>query len=204
MKRYLVELIGTFFLVLAISVTGNPWAVGPMLMAMVYLGYHISGAHYNPAVTLAVYLRGKLAVQHVGYYMLAQIAGALLASVLYNLVYGTVFIQELAPEASMWVVMLLEVLLTFVWCSVVLAVSTTSALRGNYIYGVAIGITLMGIAFFAGSYNPAVALGSVLFSLVRTGSLGGLNALAVYTVGPLIGGVLSGYLCNYLYSEETF
>src|SRR5712671_4708274 len=88
MKAYVTEFIGTFFLVLAIglSVVGGagamaPLAIGSTLMAMVYLGGHVSGAHYNPAVTLAVVLRGKLAVKDIVPYLIAQIGAALLAAV---------------------------------------------------------------------------------------------------------------------------
>src|SRR4029078_9561128 len=85
MKKYIVELIGTFFLVLTIGCVvakpkdaGDfaPLAMGSMLMVMIFAGGHISGAHYNPAVTLAVWLRGKCPTADVPGYIIAQIAGA--------------------------------------------------------------------------------------------------------------------------------
>jgi aquaporin Z len=60
MKKYIVELLGAFFLVLVIALTGDPIAIGVVLMVMVYAGGHISGAHYNPAVTFGLWLRGKI------------------------------------------------------------------------------------------------------------------------------------------------
>src|SRR4051794_24080033 len=91
MKSYLTEFIGTFFLVLAIGMSVvqfsgptapfAPLAIGSTLMAMVYMGGHISGAHYNPAVTLAVFLRGKMAAKDIVPYLVAQIGAALLAAV---------------------------------------------------------------------------------------------------------------------------
>src|SRR5437879_4228343 len=88
MNKYIMELVGTFFLVFTIgcTVVGNgagalaPLAIGSALMIMVFAGGHISGAHYNPAVTLGVWLRGKCKTKDVAGYMISQIAGALLAA----------------------------------------------------------------------------------------------------------------------------
>ena len=85
MNKYLTEFIGTFFLVLTIglSVLGGtpmaPLAIGAVLMVMVYMGGHVSGGHYNPAVSLAVLLRGKLQARDVVPYMTAQVLGAVAA-----------------------------------------------------------------------------------------------------------------------------
>src|SRR4051812_37797138 len=97
MNKYLTELVGTFFLVLTIglSVLGGtpmaPVAIGASLMVMVYMGGHVSGGHYNPAVTLAVLLRGKLQRGDVVPYMVAQVIGALAAAVVVYLVVGRTF-----------------------------------------------------------------------------------------------------------------
>lgn len=98
MKRYLTELIGTFFLVFTLGLAALqeaalqeaalvPLAVGSVLMVMVYMGGHISGAHYNPAVTLAAALRGAMQRKDVAPYMTAQIVGALLAGAVVFLEY---------------------------------------------------------------------------------------------------------------------
>ena len=83
MKNYIVEFIGTFFLVLVIGLTGNPIAIGAMLMVMVYMGGPISGAHYNPAITLAILIRKKIAPGQAFTYMIVQVLGACAASVFY-------------------------------------------------------------------------------------------------------------------------
>jgi aquaporin Z len=88
MKKYFAELIGTFFLVLTIGCTviGHgagalaPLAIGSALMVMVFAGGHISGGHFNPAVTLGVWLRGKCETKDVVPYMIFQIVGAVLAA----------------------------------------------------------------------------------------------------------------------------
>src|SRR4029077_13589440 len=86
MKKYLTEFIGTFFLVLTVCLTVlakvpmAPLAIGCALMIMVYMGGHVSGGHYNPAVSLAVLLRGKMAAADFVPYLIAQVAGAIVAS----------------------------------------------------------------------------------------------------------------------------
>ena len=103
MKSYIVELIGTFFLVLVIGLTviepgaGSlaPLAIGAALMVMVYAGGHISGAHYNPAITLAVWMRGKCDTKDVLPYMILQVVGGVLAAIVVG------FSRNAARTASM-------------------------------------------------------------------------------------------------------
>src|SRR5258708_3180835 len=91
MKNYLIEFIGTYFLVMAIGLTGNPLAIGSMLMIMVYMGGDISGAHYNPAVTLALFMRKKIGGTEALKYMGVQIAGAFVAAIFVYLLTGETF-----------------------------------------------------------------------------------------------------------------
>ena len=197
MKNYVTELIGTFFLVLTIGLTvvgGTefaPLAIGCSLMVMVYMGGHISGAHYNPAVTLAVHLRGKLPVAEVAPYMLAQVAGALAAAVVVHIVTGSPFAPAPAQDASIVAALLVEVLYTFALALVVLNVATADAVSGNSYYGLAIGFTVVVGAFAGGpisggAFNPAVGLGPIVANAVV--GAGSLNDLWLYLVGPFVGG----------------
>lgn len=86
MQKYVVECIGTFFLLLTIALSANPFAIGTVLAAMIYMGGYISGAHYNPAVTLAVFLQKKIEAKEAGAYVLSQLLGAILASLTYSFV----------------------------------------------------------------------------------------------------------------------
>src|SRR5512135_3665604 len=96
MNKYITEFIGTFFLVLTVGCTvviGGagviaPLAIGSALMVMVYAGGHISGGHFNPAVTLGVYIRGRCPAKDVAPYWIAQLAGAALAAVVVNYLRG--------------------------------------------------------------------------------------------------------------------
>jgi len=104
MKNYLTEMIGTFFLVLTVGlcvVSGTdfaPLAIGSSLMIMVYMGGHISGGHYNPAVSLAVMMRGKLDGKELIPYWVSQLVGAILAGVAVKLILGRTFAP--APDRS--------------------------------------------------------------------------------------------------------
>jgi aquaporin Z len=198
MKNYLTELIGTFFLVLTIGLTvlgGTqfaPLAIGASLMVMVYMGGHVSGAHYNPAVTLAVFMRGKLPAKEVVPYWIAQLLGAVLAALVAYALLGKTFAPAPAAGAGAMAVLLTEFLYTFALAAVVLNSATAAKTSGNSFYGLAIGFTVAVGAFAGGpisggAFNPAVGTGPILVSAVLGG--GSLGNLWYYIVGPLLGGI---------------
>jgi aquaporin Z len=181
MTKYLVELIGTFFLVLTIgcTVVGDnpgvipPLAIGSALMVMIFAGGHVSGAHYNPAVTLAVWLRGKCSAADVLPYMAAQVVGAAAAAVIVLFLKGLGGIPQATPISPDVVprALVAELLFTFALCYVVLNVATAKGTSGNSFYGLAIGFTVLAGAFSVGSisggvFNPAVAVGLILMGKV--------------------------------------
>jgi aquaporin Z len=200
MRKVLTEFIGTFFLVLTIGLTvlsGTPFAplaIGTALMVMVYMGGHVSGAHYNPAVTLAVALRGKLAAKEVVPYMLAQFAGALAAALVTRSITGQTFAPAPAASASPLAALLVELLFTFALALVVLNVATSSKTQGNSYYGLAIGFTVLAGAFAGGpisggAFNPAVGVGPIVVNALLGD--GTFAHLWLYLVGPAVGGVLA-------------
>ena len=190
MSRYVTEFVGTFFLVLTIGLTAMngtpmaPLAIGSVLMAMVYMGGHISGAHYNPAVSVAILIRGKMEARDLIPYVLAQLSGAIVASLTVMLIVGDTFAPAPAPEAGLVVVLLCEALFTFALSLVILNVATDDATAGNSYYGLAIGFTVMGgsialVAFLLlmfSKFFPLIPLweekeGQVLSDSVRVGKL---------------------------------
>jgi aquaporin Z len=200
MNKYITEFIGTFFLVLTIglSVLGGtpmaPLAIGASLMVMVYMGGHVSGGHYNPAVSLAVVLRGKLTPRDVAPYMAMQVLGALAAAATVYVVLGQTFAPAPADTASALSAVLVEVLYTFALCLVVLHSATAPQTTGNSFYGLAIGFTVTAGAFAGGpisggAFNPAVGVGPIVVSSLLGG--GSLANLWLYLVGPFIGGALA-------------
>ncbi len=203
MKSYLTEVIGTFFLVLTIGLTvldGTafaPLAIGSIFMIMVYMGGHISGGHYNPAVSLAVFIRGKLEARELLPYWVSQIVGAFLAAVTVYLILGETFAPAPGADATPLGVLLVEFLFTFALALVVLNTATASATAGNSYFGLAIGFTVMVGAFSGGpvsggAFNPAVGVGPILMNaIVSDGSWGNLW---YYLVGPLAGGAAAAWV----------
>ena len=206
MREYVMEFIGAMFLVLVIALTGNPFAIGLILMVMVYIGGHISGAHYNPAVTLSVWIRGKLKSNKIFGYAVSQVLGALAAAfIAYELV-GKTFVPSPGIGVNLWQSILVEILFTFVLCSVILAVATSKKLEGNYIYGLAIGFALAVGAFAGGNisggvFNPAVALGPMIFRSFF--GIQNWNNLIIYLIGPFSGAILAALAFRYLNPKEN-
>jgi aquaporin Z len=171
MNKYIVEFIGTFFLVLTIGCTGigagagviAPLAIGAALMVMVFAGGHISGGHYNPAVTLGVLIRGKVKPLDVVPYWIAQFVAAAVAALLTSkILRAGVPVTAILPKTGP--ALLAEFLFTFALVYVVLNTATAEGTSGNSFYGLAIGMTVMTGAFAVGdisggAFNPAVALG---------------------------------------------
>jgi aquaporin Z len=182
MNKYIAEFIGTFFLVLTIGCTGigassgviAPLAIGAALMVMVFAGGHISGAHYNPAVTLGVLIRGRLNVVDVLPYIVAQLAAAATAAVAVKFLRAGINVTPIAPKIGP--ALLAEFLFTFALVYVVLNAATAEGTSGNSFYGLAIGMTVMTGAFAVGAisggaFNPAVALGISILGISTWGHL---------------------------------
>jgi aquaporin Z len=176
MNKYIAELIGTFFLVLTIGCTviGHgagplaPLAIGSALMVMIFAGGHVSGGHFNPAVTLGVWLRGKCEAKDVAPYMIFQIMGAVLAALAVKFLKGGAAVAPLQPATVP--ALLAEFLFTFALVYVVLNVATSKETSGNSFYGLAIGFTVLVGAFSVGNisggvFNPAVAVGISIMGL---------------------------------------
>jgi aquaporin Z len=207
MKNYVVELIGTFFLLLVIGLcviepgagAMAPLAIGTVLMVMVYAGGYISGGHYNPAVTLGVWMRGKCKAKDVPLYMLAQIIGAGAASLLVlKLKCGSVITAATPNTVNAFIA---ELIFTFALVYVVLNTATSKKTAGNSYYGLAIGFTLMTAAYAIGNIsgcaiNPAVAIGITIMGLSK------LSNLWIFVVANLAGGALAAVIFKLLNTEE--
>ena len=213
MRKYLVEFIGTFFLVLTIVcvVNGNPagnflppLAIGSILMVMIYAGGHISGAHYNPAVTLAVFMRGKCAASDVPGYIIAQIVGGVLAAIIGSAVFakaggGGADLGAAGSGTSVAAGFVAELLGTFALCWVVLNTATTKSNAGNSHYGLAIGFTVLACAYALGGFgtggcfNPAVAVGTLVNGLNT-----GMN-IGVIIAANLVAGALAAVMFKFAY-----
>ena len=209
MNKYIVEFIGTFFLVLTVICTVNsdfggafqPIAIGSILMVMIFAGGHISGGHFNPAVTLGVWMRGKCAASDVPGYVIAQFVGGALAAVIGGNVLGKVPAAA-ATNMSIMPAMVAEILGTFALVWVILNVATTKSNSGNSFYGLAIGFTVTACAYALGGFgsggcfNPAVALGTLMNGLNTGANIGPIIA------ANLIGAALAALAFKALYHSQ--
>jgi aquaporin Z len=200
MKNYVTEFIGTFFLVLTIGLTVlqnspfAPLAIGASLLIMVYAGGHISGGHYNPAVSLAAMMRGALAKAEYLPYVVSQLFGAIVAAWVASAIMGKTFAPMPGAGHSVMHALLVEFLFTFALCYVVLNSAVAKKTQGNSFYGLAIGFTITVGAFAGGpisggAYNPAVGIGPTIVNAIGGG--GSWSALWIYIVGPLAGGAVA-------------
>jgi aquaporin Z len=202
-RKLIVEAIGTFFLVLTIGMVviepgaGNlaPLAIGSVLMVMIYAGGHISGGHYNPAVTLGVMLRGKASGADLAGYWAAQVVGGAVAAFAVRFLKGDVATTALVLDVP--AALLAEFIFTFALVYVVLNTATARGTQGNSNYGLAIGFTVLVGAYAVGgisggAFNPAVAVGLLVLGLADFGNLG------IYLVANLAGGAAAALLFNAL------
>lgn len=183
MDKYIIEFIGTYFLMLAIcmSVIGGlgtfaPIAIGMTLIGVIYMGGHISNAHYNPAITLAFFICKKIKNSDVLGYLVAQLVAAFLATLTAGFLLENYIslpeIEMIDLSPKIFPALLAEFLGTFILALVILNVAIAKGTAGNTFYGVAIGCTVIGIAYLfggisGGAFNPAVAIGISMAGLAQ-------------------------------------
>jgi aquaporin Z len=205
-RKLVVEFIGTFFLVFTVCMAthpgtgaGNlaPLAIGSVLMVMVFAGGHISGGHYNPAVSTAVLVRGKMAANEWVPYVVVQLVAGVIAALLSRAVVGHGTAGATPGVGKMLIV---ELLFTFALGWVVLNVATSRGTEGNSFYGLAIGFTVGAGAFAVGgvsggAFNPAVGLGISVMGISKW------SHYWIYVVGPLVGAAAAAIA--FLYTQPA-
>jgi aquaporin Z len=206
-RKLVVEFIGTFFLVLTVCLATNPHtgaggaaplAIGFVLMVMVFAGGHISGAHYNPAVSTAVLLRGKMRQDEWMSYVGTQLVAGLVAALLARILVGH---ATAGPTANVLKELIVEFLFTFALAYVVLNVATARGTEGNSFYGLAIGLTVAAGAFAVGglsggAFNPAVAFGATVLGALKW------SHIWVYLIANPLGGAAAAYAFLYVQPAE--
>jgi aquaporin Z len=198
--KYIYEFIGTFFLVLTVGMTVlnpnaagamAPLAIGAVLLAFVFAGGHLSQAHYNPAVSLAIYLRGKLSLKDMGLYWIFQLLAGVTAGFL------TIYFKGKGAETTFQLdpfkAFLAELLFTFALCYVVLNVASNKETKNNSYFGLAIGFIVVAGAYAMGAvssaaFNPAVALGITIMHFSSWSNLW------IFIVANLLGGAIAAYV----------
>ncbi len=208
-RKLATEFIGMFLFVFTVGMAtepGNksgailaPIAIGSLLMVIVFAGGHVSGGHYNPAVSTAVFLRGKMKANEYGAYMVTQFIAAVLAGLLVSAVGG----KEVAGATSATGKMLVaEFLFTFLLAYVVLNVATAKGTAGNSFYGLAIGFVVVVGAISVGwvsggAFNPAIALGASVLGAFKWANLW------IYLVADFLGGAVAAGTFMYIQGEHA-
>ena len=199
--KYTVETIGTFFLVFTVGAAVAsrnalaPLAIGASLMVMIYAGGHVSGGHYNPAVTLAVLVRRRISVRDAIAYWIVQIAAGLLAALVVRTIIDpaelTTTVTLTLAGRTLLGAFVGELLFTFALCYVVLNVATSKDHPKNSFYGLAIGFTIFVGAvavgtISGGAFNPAVTIAAAAMNMFAW------PTLWIYLVAQVIAGVAAG------------
>jgi aquaporin Z len=211
MKNDLVEFIGTFFIVFTIGMGINellssfaPVAAAAAYITMIYAGKHISGGHYNPAVTLAVHIRGLITTQEAIAYVVFQLLGGMFASFFVWWFTGHQFFISPGPAFSPMMQMGAEALGTFAIAYVMLNVTTHPKTEGNSYYGIAIGLAFLSMSYIigpisGGTFNLVTGVCPNIFQVI-IGDTSNLRNIWVYFVGPLAGGAAAGYTYKFINS----
>src|SRR5256885_3901990 len=200
--KLLTEFAGTFIFLVAIALSGRSGALAPLgvglaLTAMVYMGGHVSGAHYNPAVSFALYLRGVIGLATMGLYWATQVVAGVLAFGFASLLGAHVAGVHPGPGVVWSSALAAEVVFTAALVLVVLNVAATKETAGNSYYGLAIGFTVAAGAFAVGpisgaAFNPAVGIGATIGAALF--QHGGWSDLWIYLARPLVGAAVRGRL----------
>ncbi len=207
MRKYAVEFIGTFFLVFTVISAVNtgsglaPLGIGAVLMTMIFAGGHISGAHYNPAVSVAAFVRGRLSSADLVPYIGAQFAGGLVASLI-----GLWWFDAKRPAAfsgnDLAMAFVAELLFTFALCWVVLNVATSKDHPNNSFYGLAIGFTVLAGAVAVGGISGGVFNPAVGFGISLAGMYNWVSFILV-VIAQLVGAVIAGLAFKALNPDDA-
>src|SRR5436305_11756582 len=205
-KKLTVEFIGTFLFLFVVGMATNragagalaPLAIGAVLMVMVFAGGHVSGGHFNPAVSTAVLVRGRMTSRECVAYAGTQVVSAVLAGLVVRWVGGH---EAAAPVGSSGEVLVAEFVLTFPLAWVVLHVATARGTLGNSFYGLAIGFTVVAGAFAVGGtsggvFNPAIAVGGMVSGLFEW------SHIWIYLLADLLGAAAAAMTFLYVLPGE--
>jgi aquaporin Z len=213
LRRLSAEFIGTFFLVLVVCMSTyskvsadlQPLAIGLMLIGLIYANGYMSAAIFNPAVTLAFWLRGRIETKDALAYVAVQFVASIAAAGLtIALTMAKPIVQPIAAPPQYFALIpaiLSETVGTFLMCWVILNVATSKTIEGNSFYGLAIGSTVAGLIYTLGSvsgsvFNPAVAVALNVAKISNWGNLW------IYLVGGFGGAAIAALAYRFINQDE--
>jgi glycerol uptake facilitator-like aquaporin len=205
-NKYLIECIGSYFLVLAYGLSGEAIAIGFMLSALIFVGAMVSGAHYNPAISVGAFFLKKISGGELFGYVVAQIIGAFLAASTVLFISSLVFYVEPPISSGFYQQLGVETLLTFV-----LALSAFVAWIGNpshksiATYSFVVGFSLVALVMIGQNisgaiFNPAISIGTSILDYFLGGA--SYTNILTYTVGPIFGASIAAFVYKFLIEEE--
>ena len=212
MRKYIAEGVGTMLLTLVacgiavtsgVDLVATAFAFGLVIVAAAYSIGNVSGCHINPAVSIALTIAGKMEIKECIRYIIAQIIGAFIGSLLLALVLGgfsSLGANGLVGDTTILIALVVELLLTFIFVTTVLGV--TDKKENGHATGVVIGLTLalvhlFGIPFTGTSVNPARSLAP---AVLQGGS--SLSHVWIFIVSPLVGAILAGLFYKYILKDK--
>ena len=202
MKKYVVELLGTFFIVFTVGLGSNPLSVGFAYIAMIYIGFNVSGSHYNPLISAIMFLKKNIDVKDFILYIVFQIIGACLAATSIAMMKSNIQIQPVLAD-SIYSVIFMEAIFSFFIILAYLRV-TSDDLKKNSFYGFIIGLPLIVGIFSAAPvsgavFNPVISIGPSIIDILTNEGVSQYFTW-YYVVGPLLGGIFA-YLLNKLFEK---
>ncbi|MEX0660434.1 MAG: aquaporin [Balneolaceae bacterium] len=206
MKKFAAEGVGTFFLTAVIGITADPISIGLLLTALIYIAIHVCDSHFNPAISLAAWIGGRIDTSELGVYISGQFFGAVTGGAfvwwISKLTYGPAPDQATLPYEFI----LIEILFSFLFILLFLCMIYPARRRRNPLFGAIIGIGLAGCylvtAPISGTgLNPAMSSGFILFDYINNGS--SYQHLPVYLLAPGVGAIAAAYAHKFLMGDQA-
>lgn len=212
MKKYIAEAVGTMLLTLVacgiavtsgVDLVATSLAFGLVIVAAAYSIGNVSGCHINPAVSIALFVAGKMTLKECLRYIAAQIVGAFVGSLLLGLLLGkfsALGANGLVGDTSIWAALAVEVILTFIFTTTILGV--TDKKENGHVTGIVIGLTLVlvhlfGLPLTGTSVNPARSLAP---AILQGGAA--LSNVWIFIVAPIVGAVMAGLFYKCVLKEK--
>lgn len=202
MYKFHSEVIGVFFLTLAVGLSTNFLAIGFILAALIYVGSDYSGSHYNPAVSLAVWISEEISTNQFIKYLAAQFLGAVLGTLFVWWLAGTTFASQPSQSTGMAEFIAVEIFFSLLFVLVFLFMMYPNRKRKNPVYGLVIGLVFAACYIVTdpisgAGLNPALSAGFILMDTINHGY--SYYNTAIYLLAPLIGGLGAAFLYKKLF-----